>query len=480
MKSSATIRQMVKKIILLLLFTFPVIALGQQKEWTLQDCIQYALENNVSLKQQYLSVSLAEEEVFQSTSRFFPDLNLNGSHAYNFGRAVDKFTNEFETERVQTNNFTASSSVVLFNGFQNLNTYKQSRLNLQASQYDFQAMQNDISLAIASAYLQVLYSMELTDIASLQLEIIRQQVERTEKLVNAGTLAKGNLFTIQAQAAGEELVLVNAQNQLDLALLNLTQFLDLKNDSGFRIQKPIIDIPLETTILADPTEVYSIASTSQPMIKAAEYRVMSAEKGLHLAQGYRSPTLSFGASLGTGYSSASLEIADIQPGDPVLIGATLTGDEVYGPSYKTITQVKPFSNQLEDNFSQSLGFYLSIPVFNNFQVRKAVQQSKINLENSRLQQQIVHDQLYKTIQQAHADAKAALKKYLANQKNVMALEEAYRYMEQRFSVGMANSLDYNDAKNRLAQAQSETVQAKYDYIFRLKVLDFYMGKPINL
>ena len=453
---------------------------AQEKEWSLQDCIMHALENNIRLKQQRLAVSLSQEQLDQSVAQFFPDLNLNASHAYNYGRTIDPFTNDFATKRVRSDNYSASSTLVIFNGFQVLNSHRQSKLEFQASQYDLQALENDISLAIASAYLQVLFAMELADNAQRQLDISRLQVERTEKLVNAGTLARGNLYSIEALAATEELQLVNAQNQLELATLSLTQLLDLKFVQNFRIQKPAIEIPLETGLQTDPVEIYNIAFSAQPVVKASQTRVLSAEKGLQIAKGTRSPTLAMRGAIGTGYSGASIEEVERFPGSPVSIGFTETGEMVYMPSFDVVTRTTPFGTQLENNMNRSLGFYLSIPVFNRFQSRSTINRSRINLENARLQQQLVQDELFKTIQQANADARAALKRYMASQKNVDALTEAFRYMEQRFTVGMANSLDYNDAKNKLSVAQSEMVQSKYDFIFRLKVLDFYMGKPISL
>lgn len=463
-------------ILLTMFFSGP---LHGQQPWSLQDCIEYALENNIQIKQQQLGVNMARENLTQSRASRFPTLNASASHSYNFGRTVDPFTNEFATESVQSNNFNMSSGMTLFSGFQILNSIRQNALELQASEYDVESMVNDISLAVASAYLQILFSMELVDIAANQLEITSQQVERTSRLVEAGTLARGGLLTIEAQAASEELQLVNAQNNLEMAYLDLLQLLDLETMEDFSIQVPDIQIDPEGDHLYSPMYVYERAVNSQPEVLSADMRVLSAERGVHIAQGARSPMLSLRGSYGTGYSGASQEVTDIIPGDPVQIGQTPSGEPVFGPSFDYVTQVKPFMDQLNDNLNRSMGLILSIPIFNSLQVRSSIGRSKISLENSRLTNQLIRNQLFKTIQQSHADAQAALKRYDALIKNVNALEESFRYTEQRFDVGMIASLEYNDSKNRLTAAQSELLQAKYEYLFRKQILEFYMGNPLR-
>lgn len=451
-----------------------------QEVWTLEACVAHALDNNIQIKQQRLGVDMARENLLQSQAGRFPSLNANASHAYNFGRTIDPFTNEFATERVQSNNFNIGSGMTLFSGFQIHNSVRQREMELEASRYDVATMENDIALAVASAYLQILFSMELLDMAINQLEITEQQVRRTAQLVDAGTLPRGSLFTVQAQLAGEEVQVVNARNQLDIAYLNLVQLLDLDDVDGFRILVPEIAILPDDDLEHSPMQIYSTAVRTQPQVMAADFRVASAERGLDVARGGRSPMLSVRGSYGTGFSGASREITDILMGEPREIGQTATGIPVFAPSFEYETRIKPFRDQLSDNLNRSIGLYLTIPIFNNYQTRTAIGRSQIALENARLSRQLVRDQLFKTIQQAHADAQAALKRYLASEKNVEALEESFMYTEQRFNVGMVNVLEYNDAKNRLTAAQSEMLQSKYEFVFRTKVLDFYVGVPITL
>lgn len=465
------------------LITFTSQDLAAQNEnnvWDMETCIDHAWNNNLQLQQQKLSVDFARENLSQNKASRYPNLNASASHAYNFGRTIDPFTNEFATESVQSNNFNINSGVSIFGGFQITNSIKESELELEATKYDLEKSYNDIALSVASAYLQVLFAEELVTNAMNQLEVTNQQVERTQKLVDAGTLPKGSLLTIQAQQATEELQLVNAENQLDLAYLSLRQILFLPEGQDFQIDSPEFEIDPEGDPDQSALEVYQTAVNQQPEIQSADLRISGAEKSLMVAKGGRSPNLSMRGSFGTGYSGASLEVTEVVLLDePVPIGMTESGEIVFGPDFETQTRVKPFSDQLSDNLNRSIGFFLTIPVFNNFQTKSAISRSKINLENAKLQSKIVREQLFQTIQQAHADATAALKRFTSTDKNVRALEESFRYTEQRFNVGMVNSVEYNDAKNRLNAAESEKLQAKYEYIFRMKILDFYMGNPLR-
>ncbi|MEE4177089.1 MAG: TolC family protein [Bacteroides sp.] len=465
---------------LLSFILFPGLAVNGQDPWSLKDCVDHALKNNIQIKQQKLSVEIAEENLLQTRANQLPSINANASHGYNFGRTIDPFTNEFATETVRSNNFSLSTGLNLFSGLQVRNTIAQNRHELEASRFDVEKIENDISLAVASAYLQILFARELVEVTASNLEVSRQQVDHTRRLVEAGTLARGSLYTIEAQAASEELQLVNAENQLDIAYLNLAQLLDLEDYSNFEIEVPEIEIETFGETEHSPLQIYTTAVNSQPEVRSAELRVASAERGVKIAQGGRSPMLSFRGNYGTGYSGASREITDVMIGEPQQIGETEGGEPVFAPSLDYLTQIKPFGDQLEDNLNRSLAFVLTIPIFNNFQTKASISRSRIALENANLNQQLVRVQFFKNVQQAHADAQAALKRYTATIKNVQALEEAFRYTEQRFSLGMVNSLEYNDAKNRLSAAQSDLLQSKYEYVFRTKVLDFYLGVPLSL
>lgn len=468
--------------LILMILMFPVFGGAQERTvWSLEDCVNHALENNLRIQQQKLGVEVARENLQQSQANRLPSLNANASHNYNYGRMLDPITNEFSTERVQTNNFSLSSGMTLFSGFQVRNNIERDRFDLLTREYDVATMENDISLAVASSYLQILFAREMVEMAANQLEISRQQVDRTAKLVDAGTLARGSLLTIQAQEATEELQLVNAENQLRTAYLDLMQFLDLREDVDFEVEVPEVELIPSETIEFSPMQIFDTAAQIQPSIISADMQVASAEKTHEIARGGRYPRLALSGSMATGYSEARLRVVDANDLDPKYAGQTGSVEALIAPKFTGVeTEVIPFRDQIDKNLNRSIGVFLQIPIFNNFQVRSNINRTQISLENSRLQRQIIRDQLYKIIEQAHQDAHAALQRYRATEKNVQALEESFRYTEQRFNVGMVNTIEYNDAKNRLSAAQSELLQAKYEYVFRVQVLDFYIGRPISL
>lgn len=471
--------QMKKKIILFLIFyCFFVNISSSQKIWSLKDCIEHALENNIQIKQQLLNVELNKDLALQSEANMGPSLIAGGNHVYNYGSTIDRFAGGFTTDRIQSNNFYIQGTVTIFNGFQLLNSVHQSKINLQVSKLDVDKMRNDISLAIATAYLQVLYNIELLDIAQGQLEITKLQMSKTSKLVDAGTLPKGSLLSIQAQAANEELQMVNAKSQLDISKLNLIQLLDIQYSEDFEIMKPEVKIEQGQGSILRAEQIYNFAINNQPEIKSSQLKLQSSLRGLSISKGTRSPNIYLGGSCGTGYSGANMIGKDLYQ-SIIPIGITSQGDAVYGWDYRSFS-IKPFNDQLIDNTNYSFGIYLSFPIFNGLQARTLISRAKIAVDNAKLSLQLTQNQLMKTIQQAQADALAALNKYNATKKSLEALEESFSYMDRKFSVGLVNSIDYNDAKNKLTTAKSQLLQAKYEYVFRMKVLDFYMGQPLEL
>jgi len=428
------------------LFLLPVLFLltagtlfSQKKEWSLEECIRYAIDNNIQIKQQILQTRYQENTLEQSKLNLLPTLNAQASHNYSFGRALDETSYKFtENEKARSISFYAGGSLNLFNGLQNLNTIKRNRQNLLASELDLQSIKDNIALNIALAYLQILLNNELVSTTSGQLEITRQQIEKTRKMFEAGSVAKGNLLQIEAQAASEELQLINLQNQLEISYLTLTQMLELKSPEVFTLNTPEISIDTNTVITGKVDEIFAQAQGLRPEIKSAELSLLASEYDLKIARGMRSPRLSMSHSFSTNYSSLA-----IKPSAPA---------ETYS-----------FREQLDDHISYGLGFSLNIPILNCWH----------NLEGQK-------KQLYKNIQQAYADAVASLKKYSASMKAVASMEESFRYTEQKFNVGMVTPVDYNAAKTQLLSAQSDMAQAKYEFIFKTKVLDFYKGIPLSL
>ncbi|MBU0487102.1 MAG: TolC family protein [Bacteroidetes bacterium] len=451
--------------------------LKAQEYWDLQKCIGWANDHNIQIRQQLLQAKLEEASLLQSRLNLFPTLNGQITNVFNYGKSVDQYTNSFANDRVRSNNMYLSSSVTLFSGFQKFNAIQQSKLNLEAAKYDTDKLRNDISLSIATAYLQILYNREVVAMAEQQLSNTILQADRTKILVDAKALTLGNLLEIQAQVANDELNLVNARNQMDLSYLNLKQLLDLDTISDFQIAIPEITVePKE--ILIKPDFLYSVALNRMPQVKSSEIKVESAKAGISISKGMMSPTLSLQGSVGTGYSEAAQDVNMSFFYD--VIGYTMAGDSVYGPGYDYSYKDKPFGDQINDNVNKSVGLYLSIPIFNGYQARTAISRSKIAYMTSLLSYDLTKNMLRKEIEQAYNDAVAGYKKYMATQKAITSMEESFSYTQKKFDVGAVNSTDYNIAKNQLLSAKSQFLQAKYDYIFKTKVLDFYQGNPITL
>lgn len=468
-------------LITLFIFFASKIVAQQSQVMSLEECINYALENNISIKKQYLNVNYQEELLNQSKLGILPNFNAYASHGYNWGQRVDPFTNEFATDRVRSNNVYLSGDINLFSGMQQLNTIKRNKFALMKAQYDTDFYKDDISITVATEYLQTLYYIEFVAIARNQLEITNQQVDRTAKLVEAGTLAKGDLLTIEAQQASEELSMVTAENNLSLSYLTLTQLLELQTPEGFEIEKPELGL-IDQPEMFTPDKIYATALSARPEIKSSEMNVESAKANLKIARGGLYPTLYLGGSIGSGYSGANVigsdeftylpQIGVTQGGEAVFPNDPFIGYGSYNP--------KGFGDQLSDNLNQTMNLSLNVPIFNGWRSRSSVAQAKIGIENANLDLELQKNNLYKTIQQAYNDAVAAFNKHKAADKKLKATSESFKYAEQKFNVGLINSVEYNDAKKEYNNALSELLQAKYDYVFRTTVIDFYLGKPLTL
>ena len=448
-------------------------------EWTLKQCLDYALEHNLRVKQSELNTEISKENLLQSQAQTLPNLNGFATHNYNFGQTIDRYTNQFARDRVQSNNFALSSSFTLFQGLQNYHNIQQNQLILMASKTDADKMKNDISLNITTAFLQVLFSEELFASSKNQANITKMQLERMQKMVDAGALSKLKLLEIEAQMAMEELNLVNAENELDLSYLSLKQLLDFDMSTDFKIVKPDLQIPLEINIISTPGQVYDAALTTLPEIKGAEYRLLSSEKTLKVAKGGQSPQLSIQGSFATGFSGLRKDVISATPTGYKQTGYfTANGDEVLEPTFDVQSKVRSFDKQIDDNFNKSIGLNLTIPIFNSLSVKTNIAKAKISKQKAEYDLSLTKNQVQKNVQQAYADATAALKKYKATKKSMDALEESFKYADKRFSVGDINAVEYNDAKNKLAKSQSDLLQAKYNFVFKQKILDFYQGKSL--
>lgn len=436
---------------------------AQQKVWTLDECVYYAIDNNIQIKQQVVQTKYQKNSLELSKYRLLPTVSGSASQNYSWGRSLDQTTYRYtEDQRVLSNNFYIGGSMNIFNGLQNYNTIKKYEYELLAGEQDLQNIKENIALTVALNYLQILLNKELVTATGDQLQITLQQIEKTRKLVDAGSAARGNLLQIESQAAQEEVQLINVKNQLDISYLDITQLLELKSPEGFEVVVPDITVDTNAVVTETVDDIFAIAQGSRPNVKSSELLLSAREYDLKVARGGRSPRISMSHSYSTGYSDVRQKtVLDPITGLPAL------------SDY-------PFNEQFKDNRSLGLGFTLSIPILNGWQVNKNIANSKLNLENSQYNLDGTKKQLYKNIQQAYADAVAALKKFTASKKAVTSMEESFRYTEQKFNVGLVTPVDYNVAKSQLLKAKSELAQSKYEYIFKTKVLDFYRGIPLSL
>lgn len=474
---------MIRKIIMLLVvLTGTGFSLSAQEPWSLEVCIQYAMENNIQIKQSVLNTEYNENLLKQSKLGQIPSLSGSGGYNFSWGRVLDQTTYSYtDNQSINSVNLGINSQANLFSGLRVRNTIQQNELNLMASYEDVEKVKNDISLRIAAAYLNIMFNKELLAVTQNQLEITGQQVERTRIMVDAGKLARGNLLELQAQYASEELNQVNAENQLTISLLNLQQMLDLPFDTAFDVVIPELADPDEDPLVIDAMEVYEVAEQVMPEIKSAVLSLKSAERGLAIAKGGRSPQLYMTANYSSGYSDIREQVVGFSPPTQIPIGVTEGGEAVYStpqefPEYGAY----PFFKQMQDNASAGVGLGLSIPIFNGWQVNTNIANARIQHENAQLELQSQKLVLYANIQQAYTDALAALKKFIATQKALVSMEESFKYTETRFEVGLVNTVDYNMSKNQLIVTQSDLLQAKYDFIFKTKILNFYQGEPITI
>lgn len=461
------------------------IAYGQNEPWTLENCIQYAFDHNLQVRQSEMNLESSELDVQSSNANFLPDLNLSGGYFWNFGLSVDPVSNIISRADRQTGNLALTSTWVIFDGLQNYRTYQKSRLDRLAATYRLDGVKNDIAVNIASNYLTVLLNKEALKVAQQQYNTSSLMFERTKKLYDAGSQPYAELLSSESQMYTDEQNLVNAQNQVDISLLALSQLLQLEDAVGFDIVEPEYDLPENAAVLAStPQQIYTEASALQPSIKAAEMDVQSAEKAVSLASGNYYPRLSLQGQISTSYSDQDRAIQPYpttnQVGywtDPTTGNITYVFNDGFGFSYG---DTKPFGDQFNDNIREFVGLNLTVPIFNRLDTRNQLRKSKLTLAGSQLTLETRKNELRQTIQRAHADATASLKSYHAATKAVESSEENLKYAQIRREQGAISQYDYATAQNNFISAKAQQIRSKYDYIFKLKVLEFYLTNRFNL
>lgn len=446
------------------------------KRMSLQQCIDQAWNNNLQLRQSLLQVQQSDINLLQSKAQSLPSLNASANHTYNTGRRIDPFTNQFADQRVLSQNFSLSSGVNLFAGLSNWNSIKANSESLKAAKLSAEQIKNDIALQVANAFLTVLLADELMKIADSQFILAEKQTERAKLLLDAGRSAMGDYLQVEANRDNESLNLVRARNNKDAALLALAQLIQLEDATGFDIEAPDFSKTEIKLPAFDANQVYANALQWQPGILSAERSITSADFQLKAARGQYLPTLSAFGGIGTGYSELSRKVTGVETqqqnigsidGVPILL-------DVNVPTYA----LTPFNEQLDQNFNRTFGFSLNVPLFNNLRTRSQVSLQKIAVDNARIQSDIQKNQLRRDIQTAWQNAKAAYERLSATTKALSATEKAFEYTTTRFDEGLLNIYDFTAGRNQLVAAQSNQAQARFELILRLKVLDFYLGKPI--
>ena len=455
--------------------------------WTLQECIDYAFKNNIQVRQTELAVFRDEINLKQSKYDRLPNLNANTGGSNSVGRSVNPFTNIIVDQDVTSQNLGLNSSVNLFNGFSQTNVINQNKANLARSEYDLEDIKNNTALNIVNFYLNILLAAEQYKSALLALESSEFQLDRTQKQFNAGGVAQQNLLQVKQQLANEELNLIRAENSLELARLSLKQALQLPAGTFMELEIPEITAPQETWLSINLEDIFNSA-LSLPNVRSAEAQRESAEYGVSIAKAGRYPSLTLSGGLGSAYSSAAPSQFPRAGSPSEIITIPIGAVNVDGQTYPVFSQQSipteftqnTYLNQLDFNRRRFVSLNLNIPIFNRFQTNSNIHLASINLDNAGLQSSLVKNQLRQNIEQAYYDARAAAKTYFATEKQVEALEESFRNVEQRFNIGATDPIEYNQIKNDYNRALNDLIRAKFDYVFKLKVLDFYQGKPLEL
>jgi len=447
----------------------PTLSPAQNKKWSLEDCIQYAIDHNINVK--LLQLQQEDAKIQQSTAKNsrLPNLNASVGQEWDFGRTEEllaKLQGNYGVWNQSATDVGLQSVTPIFTGFRIPNQIARSKLEFQVATENLEKAKDDLSLNITSLFLQVLFNKELYHINENQLTLSTTQVERTKLLVQSGTVPKSQLYDIESQEAKDSVALIDAQNNLDIAMLDLSQSLELERNTAFDIYVPDFTedkIASYISSIQPPDIIYDNAVNSKAVIKGQEFKVKSSEKALKIAEAGYYPQLDFTFGYRTSYMYVYTPKEQLNPAtmQPMLLN----------PS---------FGNQLRDYGAEFIGLNLNIPIFNRFSIRNQVRSARVDILTQQLVLENNKKTLYKEIQTAYKNATAAQEKYKASGRSVKSANEAFDYVRKRYELGTATVYEYNESRTRLIQSQSEQAQAKYEFILRTKILDFYNGMPITL
>ncbi len=433
------------KIIFLFTLVFGFSSQAQSKKWTLKECVDYALKNNISIKQSELDLKISEVEKMEAVGNFLPTLNGNANFSVNTGASINPVTNQFQNETFQSFSAGLNSNVNLFNGLVNWKTLQRSKLNKIANSYRLDKMKDDISLSIANSYLQILFNKEQLKVQKNQNIITKENIARTQKLIDAGSLPAGDIFELQATDATQQQQIIGTENTLLISKIALCQTLLIEEYSTFDVSDVPVDVPVSSVINETQESILAKAKESVKDIKIATSNVEIAKKDLEISKSSYLPTLSGFIGYNTRWSE--------------------------NPFFNFIDQLSLFDGT-------AVGAQLNVPIFNGFATKGRVKRAKINQERTEFQLKQAELDLERNVYQAYNDVVNASKSFEAAQKSLEARKQAFNFSKERYNVGLMNAFDFSQSTIALENAQSEVLRTKYDYVFKTKVLEFYFGIPI--
>ncbi len=468
---------------LLLLLIPRVTVVAQSKNWTLEECVDYAIKNNISIKQIELDIKTSAVEKKAAIGNFLPTANASASHSWNIGLNQNITTGLLENQTTQFTSAGLNSSVDIYNGLQNHNRLRRANLSKVASQYQLDKMKDDVSLNVASAFLQILFNKENIKVQKEQLAFDEKQLKRTEEFVNVGSIPKGDLLDVKATIASDKQRLVAAENALFLSKLSLSQLLQIEDFQNFDIAETVYNVNESPVSVQTPEAILAKAKEERVELKIAKTNLEIAERDVKISKGTYQPTLSGFYNFSTRASYSDRVVGyELDAANPTsIIGQVQgSGDNVIQPNFSPVLgNPNSLMDQFSDNKGHSYGLQLNIPIFNGFAARNNVTRSKIALERSQISMQQAELDLERSVYNAITDAKGALNSYESASSALAARQEAFNYAKEKFTVGMMNTFEFNQAQTLFNNAQSEVLRTKYDYIFKIKIVEFYFGIPIT-
>ncbi len=463
------------RVLAVLVFVFSSSFLFSQtgEKWTLEKCIDYAFKNNIQIRQAEITAKVSDNENLQSKLSLLPSVDGNLNFSNNFGNGFNPQTYSFAQGNSQSVQTSLQGTLPIFTGLQQMFNIERTKYELLASKFDYENAKRSIALSIASSYLQILLNKEILKVAEKQKTLTGTQLSAVSARIKAGALPETSGFEVESQLARDEANVIAAQNGVDLAMLSLRQLLQI-TDGQFEIETPEVKFEnVENVAALSSQSIYQSALSTQPSIMSAEARVKSANASRKISIGALSPTISVFGNLSAGYFSQDRRYSVTY--DTLNISGTL----IPFPTQNDLGP-KSFSQSLSDNFRKVVGVSLNVPLFSKWQRVTNIQNAKLQMQIRELQLESSKNQLRSDIEQAYTNAKAAVQSYVANKKSLEAADKSYNAFEKRYTAGMLGSYEFQQAKNSLAVAESEMIKAKYTYVFRLKVMDFYQGKPLKL